>query len=212
MKYILISLMIAINAHSATEVMRRNIKLPSQSVLEKQELTPATADSDLILNNASFASAASNVTSFLAQLDFARNLVLTPQQTTADLPAGDVVVSGRDANGSVITETFTFTANQTAAITGNKAFALIDSIAIPAGDSPFGASVDVGTGDKLGLIKCLDGAGWFIKGLVDGAALTGETLAVNATATESNTVIPNPAPNGSRKFSFLYVQNFRCGF
>jgi len=210
MKTILISLVFAVSAFGATDVMRRNIKLPSQSVLQKQELTPAAADSDLILNDASFSSSAQTLRTFLAQPDFPRNLVMTPGSTTADVPAGSVVVSGRNANGGLITESFTFTANQTTAIAGNKAFAIIESIAIPAGDSPFGATLDVGTGDKLGLIKCLDGAGWFIKGLVDGANLTGETIAANSTAAESNTVIPNPAPNGSRKFSFLYVQNFRC--
>lgn len=30
-------------------------------------------------------------------------------------------------------------------------------------------------------------------------------------AATANTIIPNPAPNGTRNFEFLFVQNFRCG-
>lgn len=201
---------IAFNSYAATEVLGRNIRLPSQEVLNKLEVTPLTADGDAILDGRALAASAATVTTFLAQPDVARNLTVTTGGTTNDVAAGNVVVTGLNADGQVISETFALTANLAGTVTGNKAFLRVTSIAVPVGDSPFGGTIDVGFGDKIGLPRCLDGAGFFIKGLVDGVTLTGETLAANATALESNTVIPNPAPNASRKFTFLFVQNFRC--
>jgi hypothetical protein len=202
--------LVSFNSFSATQVMGRNIKLPSQEVFHKLEVSPLTADSDAILDNAPQGASLSIVTSFLGQPDVARNLVLTTGGTTADIRAGSVIVTGIGADGQPVSETFTLTDNLSGALTGNKAFLKVQSVQIPVGDSPFGGTLDLGFGDKIGLSRCLDGAGFYIKGLVDGVNLTAETIAANATALESNTVIPNPAPNGTRKFSFLFVQNFRC--
>jgi hypothetical protein len=207
--FLVISL-VSLDSFSATQVMGRNIRMPSQEVLNKLEVTPLAADADAILDGRALAATAATVTSFLAQPDVARNLTVTTGGTTADVAAGNVVISGIGADGQAISETFALTANQNGATVGNKAFLRVTSIAVPVGDSPFAGTIDVGFGTKIGLPKCLDGAGFFIKGLVDGAALTGETVAANATALESNTVIPDPAPNGARKFTLLFVQNFRC--
>jgi hypothetical protein len=206
----LVIALVSFNSIAATQVMGRNIRLPSQEVLNKLEVTPLTADTDAILDGRALAATAATVTTFLAQPDVARNLTVTTGGTTADVAAGNVVISGLGADGQAISETFALTANLNGTVTGNKAFLVVNSISVPVGDSPFGATIDVGFGTKIGLPKCLDGAGFFIKGLVDGAVLTGETLAANATALENNTVIPDPAPNGARKFTFLFVQNFRC--
>jgi hypothetical protein len=201
---------IAFNSYAATQVLGQNIRLPSQEVFNKLEVTPLTADADAILDGRALAASAATVTSFLAQPDVARNITVTTGGTTADVAAGNVVVTGLNADGQVISETLALTANLAGTVTGAKAFLRVTSVSVPVGDSPFGATIDVGFGTTLGLPRCLDGAGFYIKGLVDGANLTGETLAANATLLESNTVIPNPAPNSSRKFTFLFVQNFRC--
>jgi len=206
----LVIALVSFNSFSATQVMGRNIRLPSQEVLNKLEVTPLTADTDAILDGTPLGSAAATVTSFLAQPDVARNLTVTTGGTTADVAAGNVVVTGLGADGQAVSETFALTANLNGTVTGNKAFLRVTSISVPAGDSPFGATIDVGFGNKIGLPRCMDGAGFFIKGLVDGVALTGATVAANATALEDNTVIPDPAPNGTRKFTLLFVQNFRC--
>jgi hypothetical protein len=193
--------------------MPNNIRLPSQEVISKTKRSaPASASTVNILNGVDGASSASaaTVSSFLAQPDVPRNLVITPGSTTADVAAGDVTVYGRNEKGSSISEAFTFTANQSTAVTGNKAFAKIDRIVFPGEDSPFGATWSVGVGDKLGLSHCIDGSGWVIKGLVDNAALTGITMATSATALESNTFIPDPAANGARVFHVFAIDNFRC--
>jgi len=204
--------LVALVAEASFKRMPIDAKFPTQEVLQHQTITsPAASSTAYILSaNAGGGASGTTVTTFLAQPDVARNLVLTPGGTTADVAAGNVVVTGRDAKGRVITETLALIANQSTATTGNKAFKTITSVQFPAEDSPYGASFSLGIGEKLGLNRCLNGTGYFIKGLVDGAVLTGETVAINATEMASNTVIPNPAANGSRVFDFLFIQNFRC--
>jgi hypothetical protein len=207
---LVIALMGIAIADAATEIRWRNLKLPSQSLLQNQELTPAAADDDLLLNDeAVLLSGPKVITSFLAQPDVPRNIVVTPGGTTNDIAAGSVVIEGINVDGAAISENIALANNQSTAVVGNKAFAKISKITIPQGDGA-DATLDIGTGEKIGLIKCMDGDGFFIKGLSDGSALSGATVASNATALESNTVIPDPAPNGSRKFTFLYIQNYRC--
>lgn len=190
------------------------IKLPdSQQVFEVQSWTaPDTATTNSILSGSAGATSAASatVTTFLAQPDVARNLVITPGGTTADVAAGNVVVVGKDIFGKAITENFAFLANASTATTGNKAFKSITSITFPGEDSPFGATWSVGIGDKLGLQRCIDSGDHIIKGLVDGVTLTGITAAASTAVVSSNTIIPNPASNNSRNFKLFYLQNYRC--
>lgn len=79
-----------------------------------------------------------------------RNLVITPGDTTTEVKAGDVVVVGTNWNDEPITESFTFTDNQTTAVVGVKAFKTVTSITIPAQDGT-GATFATTFGDKLGL-------------------------------------------------------------
>jgi hypothetical protein len=210
----LITLTVLMTATVAQAAYSRlqNIKLPSQSVLEHRIVTPLASSTAAILNGHAGATSATpvTVTSFIAQPDVARNIVVTPGGTTADVKAGDVVVTGRDEKGNSISEAFTFADNASAAVTGNKAFKTVTSILFPAEDSPYGATWKVGTGDKLGLRNCLAGDGYVIKGLVDGSVLTGITVAANSSVASLNTFIPNPASNGSRVFDVMYIQNFLC--
>lgn len=191
--------------------MPLNVKLPSQEVLEHYTVTPQLASNPYVNDYAgSTASLPVTLTTFASQPDTARNLVVTPGGTTGDVEAGNVTIAGWDAQGKAISEDFAFLADASTPVTGNKAFSKITSITFPAESNSNGATWDITPGNKLGLPKCLDGSGFYIKGMVDKAALTGETLAVNASTLSGNTVIPNPLPDGTRVFDFLYVQNFRC--
>ena len=208
-----IMLVFSTTASGAYKPYQQKAKFPSQWLLEKtSSVDVVTAGSaNVLLNNAGATAALPvTVTTFLAQPDYARNLVVTPTGTTADVAAGDVVIVGKDIHGNTISESFTFLADASTAVTGNKAFKSITSITIPAEASPYGATWSVGFGAKLGLNGCLDGAGWYLKGLVDGADLTGSTVAASATDVSSNTIIPNPAPNGSRDFDLLFFPNYKC--
>lgn len=207
---LLIVTVFSVNSFSATEVMRRNIKLPSQSVLQMEKVIPVAADTDNMLGATAQAVAVTTITTFLAQPDVPRNIIITPGSTTNDIKAGNIVVSGVDSDGKAMTENIALLDNQTVASVGAKAWRRIDSVVIPVGDTPFGGTLTFGYGDTVGLGKCMDGAGFHIKGLVDGVALTGVTVSASATELGSNTFLPDPVANGTREFTNLYVQNFRC--
>src|SRR6266496_4292861 len=142
----------------------------------------ATASSTaLTTGQATSATVTTTVTTFTAQPDFPRNIVITPGGTTADVPAGDVVVTGTNIRDEVITESFTFAANATAATTGAKAFKTVTSILYPIQDGA-AATYDVGTGVKLGLRRKMN-ADNYINGSVDGTfEATRATVAFSSTA------------------------------
>jgi len=190
----------------------QDLKLPSQKMLEYQSISaPVAADDNGILDDQAGATSAAAVTvsSFLAQPDVARNIVVTPTGTTNDVAAGNVVVNGTNIRGQAISETFAFLANATGAVTGTKAFKTVTSIVFPGEDSPFGATWDVGWGNKLGLDKCMDSAGFMVKAFISGTAET-VTVTSSATAIESNGVTPTNVPNAARVYELLFIQNFRC--
>lgn len=155
---------------------------------------------------ATSASVTTTVTSFTTQPDFPRNIVITPGGTTADVAAGDVIVTGTNIRDEVITETFTFTANQSSASTGSKAFKTITSVVFPVQDGG-SATFDIGSGVKLGLDRKMPAAS-VIDAYVDGVReTTAATVAFSATAIESNTVSTNTAPNASRDFIIAFISN-----
>jgi hypothetical protein len=160
----------------------------------------------LTTGQATSASATTTVTSFTAQPDYPRNITITPGGTTADVPAGDVVVTGTNIRDEVITENFTFAANASTVTTGNKAFKTVTSIVYPIQDGA-AATYDVGIGVKLGLSRKMN-ADNYINGSVDGTfEATRATVAFSATAIESNTVTFNTAPNASRNHKANYISN-----
>lgn len=152
---------------------------------------------------ATSASVITTVTTFTTQPDFARNVVITPGGTTADVPAGDITVNGTSLRGDTISETFTLTANQTAASTGSKAFKTLTSVVFPIQDGA-AATYDIGSGVKLGLDRKLSEAS-VVDAYVDTVReATAATVAVSASVIEGNTVTTNTAPNASRDF-VVYV-------
>jgi hypothetical protein len=74
-----------------------------------------------------------------------------------------------------------------------------------------GVTLSIGTGTKLGITRCVKNAGDYDFDEFGGVyATTRGTMAVSATAVESNTFTPNSAPDGSHDVDLFYVQNFRC--
>ena len=196
----------------APERRNQDMKLPTQKLLESQLISDAsTADADGILDGhqGATSAAAATVTSFLAQPDVPRNITVLPNWSTGDVAAGDVVVSGTDIRGQSISETFSFLANASTVVTGAKAFKSITSIVFPAEDSPFDAQWDVGWGNKLGLEKCMDSAGEFIKAHISGTAET-VTVTASDSVLASNGFTPTNTPNAARDYQVYYIQNFRC--
>jgi hypothetical protein len=198
------------------DVERRDIKLPSQQMIEKQTITdPAAAGTTQVLSGSDGPSsaAAATVTTFVAQPDVPRNLVITPGGTTGDVESCVITVTGKNIFGQTITEDFTFAANASTAQTGNKAFKSVSSIAWPASceSGGFAATWSVGYGEKLGLKRCLDAAGHYLWSTVAGAyESTRATISADSDEVEKNTADFNGTMNGSNDFEIFFVQNFRC--
>lgn len=191
----------------------QDVKLPTQTVLEHYiAKNPVVASaSNFVLNGAIASSAsATTLTTFLAQPDFARNVVLTPTGTTGNVASGTAVVNGQNIFGQAISENFTITSSQSTATTGAKAFLKVTSVVFP-GASGTGVTLNVGTGTKLGMNRCMINAGdyaWSEFGGVYDA--TRGTMVANKSAIESNTFIPNSAADGAHNIDVFYSGSFQC--
>lgn len=195
-------------------VQRRDMKLATQQLMEKQLIAgPILANATRLLEDqASSASAEVVVTSFDAQPDVCRNLEILPGSTTADVAAGAIVVEGLDALNQSISESFTFTADQSTKVTGNRAFCSVSRMVIHEQDGA-GATFDLGVGSKLGLNKCMDQAGHLVFATVDGAfETTRPTIAANSTNISLNTAIMDTALDGAKDVELFFLQNYQCLF
>lgn len=203
------SFLVMASAYGATDILRRNLKLPSQSVLQFREITP-DASGTLVMADTVATGSVTIVRLFEAQADVARNLIVASTGNNADIATGSLVVEGVAIDGSAISETFGITADATNYLTGTKAFAAISQVSVPVGSSPYGAGFEIYTGDVLGFEKCMDATGFVFKTLLDGSAHTMAAMTAHATDASLNTFTPTSLANGTRKFSTWFVQNYRC--
>lgn len=207
---------LTVTANAAVKPYYQDAKFPTQAMVEKQSFgTPAAAGTANILsaNAGATSAAAATVSTFVAQPDVPRNLVITPGGTTGDVEACVIVVSGTNYFDQSITESFTFLADASSATTGAKAFKSVSSILFPANceSGGFAATWSVGFGEKLGLKRCMDVAGDWVSSHAAGVyETTRATIAASASAVESNTADFNGTMNGSNAFYGYFFQNFRC--
>ena len=159
------------------ELLRAQVAHFKRTALEN-----CAADADGILDGTALTDAVQNIKVFLHQPSCAKNLTVVGGAANM---VGNVVITGTNINGEVITETFTL--NGTSAQTGSKAFKTVTNIALPVLTTA-GDTVDVGWGVKLGLPVCL-AQDTVIKAYRDTSTADSGTVAVNATAVESNTYI-----------------------
>lgn len=213
----LLSLFAATEARAYTVPLYRDLKPSTQVMLEHDHLAAPVANSTnyILTTNDGPSSAAAVVinSGFAHQPDMPRNITITPTGTTGDVEACVVTVAGSNIAGAAISEDFTFLANASTVQTGNKAFKTVSSISWPANceSGGFAATWIVGVGVKMGLRKCL-AQGGDLAWAVANATFEGTrpTVAVSASARESNTVITNTAPDASKSFDLYYVQNYLC--
>lgn len=192
--------------------MFQDIKLPTQAQIEHQTITTPIAASATRLKTgqATSASVTTTVTSFSAQPDVPRNITITPTGTTADVPAGDIIVTGKNFFDATITETFTLTANQSTIATGSKAFKSVTSVLFPIQDGA-GATYNIGVGSALGVKRCAANAGAYAWSAFDGAyESTRGTMVADSDEVEKNTFTPNGSMNGSKNVELYFVQNWGC--
>lgn len=116
---------------------------------------------------------------------------------------GNVVITGTNAAGEVITETIAL--NAANAVEGNKAFATITKIDLPAETNTGTDTVSIGTGTKLGLPWLLAHNTVLAAFLDNAKEGTAPTVTVSTTAIESNTIKLNSALTAKVVDAYLIV-------
>jgi hypothetical protein len=173
-------------------------------IISKSLGSPAAPDTDIVLAAVTDDGEEAVVTTGITNPDVPRALTATAGGTAADIKAVQVIVAGTNADGAAITETLpAFTVNTAGTVTGSKAFATVTSVTIPPHDGT-GATTSIGTSDKLGLGVHLARntvIAAYLGGTKEGTA---PTVAVSASALESNTVDLNSATNGSEVIVDFY--------
>lgn len=126
-----------------------------------------------------------------------RNITATSAGTGGDINDIQAIIYGTNKAGAAISETLpVFTENSGTTVVGSKAFATVTYIDLPVHDGT-GATTAFGTGAKLGLPQKLSRntvLRAFLANVIEGTA---PTIAVSATALESNTASLNSALNGT---------------
>lgn len=199
-------------AFGSIDVQRRDMKLASQVLIEKQSIDNAVIalTTRLTTDQAVNSVAAVTITTFTANADVPRNITVTTGGTTADCKAANVTVTGTNFFGQTITDTLAITDNQNGTTSGTKAFASVTSVLIPAQDGD-ACVYDVGVGDVLGLKRCMDFAGHVVMAVFDGVyEATRATCVADADEIEKNTCDINGTLNGAKDIELYFYQNFRC--
>lgn len=137
-----------------------------------------------------------------------RNVTATVASTTVgNIKAVKVKVYGTNYLDEAISEELpVFTADTAGSVTGNKAFKTVTKVEIPAMDGA-DVTVAIGFGDKLGLpYKLAHNTVIAGRTYLDNIVESNEpTVAVSATAIESNTIILNSALNGKDVDIYIIV-------
>lgn len=168
----------------------------------------AAGASTAILGATNGAATAQTVTSGITQPDVPRALSVTPTANSTGSPLS-VVVSGKNAEGKTITESFVIAAGSTSIVNGSKAFDTVDSVYIPGNTS--GLTITVGTLNKLGIRHRLYSNNTTVKvysyTTVYGALTLQNqpTVVASSQDLELNLVTPATTPDGSTGLIIMYA-------
>lgn len=163
---------------------------------------PATADVDYFVVDHS-ATISVTTTGTLAKQFPEIPTNVTATGDGANVGAFDVVVTGRNVAGAVITETLSVPTNTTTAV-GNKVFARVTGVSFVTPDAT--TVVDVGFGAKYSLGRTSAGKPYLIEAKADATTEgTAPTFVADVDDIESNTIAFNTAPDGSKVLSARYV-------
>jgi hypothetical protein len=172
--------------------------------LQRQTWTDPAAVSanNLKALTASSASVATTITP-TAQPDFARKISVTPGGTTADVKAGSYVLTGTDIRDQAITDTLTFSDNDTLKQVSSKAFKTVTSLLVPIQDGA-GATFSIGVEDALGLNKVMVGDNVILTTLDGTYEATRPTVTYDASDISKNTIDPNTALNAAKDLAVVF--------
>jgi hypothetical protein len=136
-------------------------------------------------------------------LDVCRNVTATTTGTGGNVLAVQVVVTGTDLSGAVITETLpAFSAGSLTTVTGSKAFATVTNITVPATGAS--TNVAIGVGSKLGLHHKLPHNSVVFAFLNNVREGTAPTVAFDSANLSGNTATLNSAIPGSQVIDIYY--------
>lgn len=189
-----------IETDAGTEVDRGYIAIAAFSATEA-----VAADADALIDGGECSASASVTLTPTGTMPCARNITIAVGGTEASIKAVQAVVHGTNAAGETISETMpAFTVGTAGTVTGSKAFKTVTSVVVPAMDGA-GVTVDVGYGSKLGLPYELSRNTCLFAFLGDAKEATAPTVAVSASAIESNTITLYSSLDGSAVKAYLVV-------
>lgn len=163
------------------------------------------ANASILAAFATSGSTSTEKTTGFTQPACAKNITATAGGTAGDIKAVQVAIEGTNMNDEAITESLpAFTVDTAGTVVGNKAFKTITKVTVPAMDGN-GATVSIGHGEKLGLPYKLAHNTNLFAFLNNTKEGTAPTIAVSATALESNTIDLNSALNGSIVDAYFLV-------
>lgn len=142
------------------------------------------------------------VTADITQPSTPRNVTITCAKGGGSNMSGDVVFTGTNIWGQVITDTLAEAAD--GLVTGTVAFKTITSILVPVRVQANDA-LTFGYGAKLGMDVFLPNTSCVIKQIKTATAQTLPTVAVDADEIEKNTVTMNSALNGSVEYIYFFT-------
>lgn len=212
---LLLTILVGAVAQAYVVPTYRDLKPATQQMIELQVITsPLLAVTTRLTNGGTLTTSQANtISSFTAQPDVARNIVITPTGTTSNVAACTAVITGTNIFSKTITENIPISATQSTATTGSKAFKTVTSVLFPSAcTSGSGVTVNIGTGAKLGLKSCLYSPDYFFHAGYGGAKeTTAPTIVMgSSTAVEQNTAQLNTALDGAHRVDLFYMQNFVC--
>jgi len=155
--------------------------------------------SDILVDTALDQTETTEVVEFDGQPDVPRNVTVKGNDANV---TGDVVIEGTNLEGAPITETIAL--NAAIVVVGNKAFATVERVTLPPYDTADTERVRIGLGAKLGLPVRLSRNTVIAAFLANAREGTAPTIAISASAIESNTATLNSALNGGVVIVDLY--------
>ena len=134
-----------------------------------------------------------DITTGLYTMPHPRNITATAGGTGGDIKAIQVTVHGVNVAGAAISEILpVFTVDTPGTVQGNKIFAQVTRVQIPAHDGT-GATTSIGWGDKLGLPYKLTHNTVLAAFLNNAREAVAPTVTVSPTAIEGNSVLLSSA-------------------
>lgn len=163
------------------------------------QITPAAASATAVHAAIALTDAAQDITTAITDPDVPRTVTV---KGNASGIAGNVVITGTNADGDEITDTIALSGSSE--VEGVKAFVTVTNIHLPVETHAGTDTVSVGRKNKFGLPEIVYNAALLLVKLFNGSADTG-TLAVDSDEVEKNLFAINGTPDGSKVLDLYYI-------